>query len=244
MSSAPPAYNDAKVPQINLFPSLQGQRIVLCSGSPRRLRLLQQIGLSPEVIESQFAENLSKSDYEVTPWEYAIQTATEKILAVYRRISDDRKEPRLLIAADTIILAGHRILEKPKDPADHLTMLRALRKQPHKVLTAVAVLAPNDDMPVAPGYILKTHLEETTVTFDHEISDDILAAYVQTGEGKDKAGGYAIQGQGALLIKRIDGASDNVIGLPLNATYRLIQEVLNFDVYQLDGDEDEGKLDE
>lgn len=236
--SAPPAYHDAKIPYMSLFPSLAGQRIVLCSGSPRRRTLLQQIGIDPEIIVSDFPENLDKEDYSITPWEYASRTATEKILAVYRRISDDRVEPKLLISADTVVLAGHKILEKPRSPAEHLEMLKALRQEPHKVFTAVSVLMPDSEMPVAPGYVLKTHIEETTVHFDHEIGDDLLAAYVQTGEGSDKAGGYAIQGQAVTFVKKIVGSYENVVGLPLNATYRLIQEVLNFDIYSVE-EEDE-----
>lgn len=240
--SAPPAYHDAKIPYMSLFPALAGERIVLCSASPRRRTLLQQIGIDPEIIVSDFPENLDKADYSITPWEYASRTATEKILAVYRRISDDRHEPRLLIAADTVVLAGHTILEKPRNPAEHLEMLKALRKEPHKVFTAVSVLRPDEEMPVAPGYVLRTHIEETTVHFDHEISDDLLLAYVQTGEGSDKAGGYAIQGQAATFVKKIVGSYENVVGLPLNATYRLIQEVLNFDVYAVGEEEEEEEI--
>jgi septum formation protein len=116
-------------------------------------------------------------------------------------------------------------------------MLKRLRAEPeggHRAITAIAVLAPDDEMPVAPGYVLKTHLEETTVHFDSELSDDLLLSYVGCGEGLDKAGGYGIQGQGALLIKRIVGDYGAVVGLPLNATYRLIQKVLDYDIYAED----------
>lgn len=243
MSNAPPAYIDSSKPPLNLFPSLQNQRVVLCSSSPRRLQLLQQIGLEVEPITSNFPEDLEKSEFALAPWEYASRTATEKLLAVYKRLANEEREPRLLIAADTVILAGNRIVEKPLNPTDHLDMLKRLRQtSEHLVFTAVSVLAPDDEMLVAPGYIIKTHIEETCVTFDPEVSDDLLAAYVQSGEGSDKAGGYAIQGQGAVLVKQIKGSYDAVVGLPLNATYRLIQEVLNHDPYQLD-DDDKDQLD-
>ena len=237
MTSAPPAYGAKVSSYIDLFPSLRGQRILLCSSSPRRQTLLRQIGIEAEVVPSNFPETLSKTD--LTPWEYATKTATGKVLAVYRATADDENEPRLLIAADTVILAGHSIVEKPSGPSAQLDMLKLLRREPHKVFTAVVVLRPDDDMPVAPGYILRSHIEETTVEFDSTISDDLLAAYVQTGEGSDKAGGYAIQGQGALLVKKIDGSYDSVVGLPLNATYQLIQEVLNWDPYQPEEEEEE-----
>lgn len=245
MTTLPPAYSDStqQHPFINLFPTLQDQRVILCSGSPRRLSLLRQIGLNPEVILSKFAENLDKSTYSLTPWEYASHTAIEKLLAVYRDIcaveTSSIQEPKLLVAADTVILAGNKILEKPLNPDDHLTMLKLLRKTEHSVFTAVVVLAPDDEMLTAPGYIQKSHIEETKVTFDPALTDDELLAYVHTGEGSDKAGGYAIQGQGALLVKSIQGSWDNVVGLPLNATYRLIQEVLNHDPYALDEAEED-----
>ncbi|CCG84182.1 protein of unknown function [Taphrina deformans PYCC 5710] len=248
MSVAPPSYSDTPTTSptaAQLFPTLVGQRIILCSSSPRRLALLTQLGLPVEVIASGFEENLSKSDYDLTPWEYATATATEKILAVYRSVANDRHEPRLLLASDTIILCGHQILEKPTSPDAHLAMLKQLRGVPHKVFTAVAALAPNDEMPVAPGYVLRTHLAETTVTFDASLSDDVLVEYVKSGEGSDKAGGYAIQGQGAVLVDKIEGSYDAVVGLPLNATYKLIHEVLNYDIYAAqDGEEEEDEGDE
>ena len=225
---------------MNLFPTLKGQRTILCSTSPRRKALLQQIGIEAEIVGSNFAEDLNKDIFQKTPWEYATETAKEKVLAVYRRLAEERDEPRLLIAADTIILAGHTILEKPSGPGSQLDMLKLLRREPHQVFTAIAVLRPDDEMPVAPGYILRTHIEETTVEFDPATTDDMLAAYVQTGEGADKAGGYAIQGQGALLVKAIRGSYDAVVGLPLNATYRLIREVIEWDPYQpAEGEEEE-----
>lgn len=85
-------------------------------------------------------------------------------------------------------------MEKPNDPKHHLAMLKKLRnsKTPHKVFTAVSVIVPME-VPIHPGYVMKTHLEETQVKFDPSITDEFLEAYVRCGEGSDKAGGYAIQ---------------------------------------------------
>lgn len=215
-------------PFLALFPSLQGRRVILCSESPRRSALLSQIGVSHEVVVSGYPELLSG----LTPWEYVIQTATEKVLSVYRKVCDDENDAALLIAADTVIMCGSEILEKPKTHAKNLEMLKALRLAgEHKVLTAVAVLVPMEDMPVAPGYVVKTTLSESTVHFD-DVSDDLLASYVQTGEGLDKAGGYAIQGQAQVFISRIDGQYDGIVGLPLNAMYKCIKSALEWDVYE------------
>lgn len=109
-------------------------------------------------------------------------------------------------------------------------MLKVLRDQKiHKVYTAVAALAPREDAR-DPGYNLETSVEETKVFFAGEVSDDLIEAYVRTREGVDKAGGYGIQGMGSLLVDRIEGSWDNVVGLPLRATLALIEKaVLNQD---------------
>jgi len=95
----------------------------------------------------------------------------------------------------------------------------------HKVYTAVAVLAPLESAR-DPGYTVEQAVEETSVYFDPDITDDFILAYVKTREGADKAGGYGIQGMGALLVDRIEGTWDNVVGLPLRATLKLIESVL------------------
>lgn len=150
-------------------------------------------------------------------------------------------DPSLVIAADTVVvtLAG-KILEKPRSEADHIAMLTALRDQKvHRVFTAVAVLAPREDARY-PGYNAETCVEETKVIFDKDISDEFILAYVKTREGVDKAGGYGLQGMGALLIEKIDGSYDNVIGLPVRKTLGLVERcVLNQDGDELSGSDGE-----
>ena len=115
-------------------------------------------------------------------------------------------------------------------------MLKMLRDQKfHKVFTAVAVIAPREDAR-SPGYNVETAVEETKVVFDEEVGDDMIEAYVKTREGVDKAGGYGLQGLGSLLVERIEGASDNVVGLPLRATLRCIEGAV---LRQDDGSEGE-----
>lgn len=80
---------------------------------------------------------------------------------------------------------------------------------------------------VHPGYAQESHVEETLVEFDKMVTDDLLAAYVKTREGADKAGGYAIQGTGSILVQRIYGAFDNVVGLPLRGTLRVIEKAMS-----------------
>ena len=141
-----------------------------------------------------------------------------------------RGEPALVIAADTVVITSTgQVLEKPRSEADHLAMLTGLRDQGyHNVFTAVVVMAPLSSAR-DPGYALESTVEATTVRFGKDISDDMITAYVKTREGADKAGGYGIQGIGAILVDRIEGSYDNVVGLPLRATLQLIEKVLNHD---------------
>ena len=105
-------------------------------------------------------------------------------------------------------------------------MLRMLRDQKsHRVYTAVCVLAPREDAR-HPGYNIEATVEETKVVFAEEVSDEFIAAYVKTREGVDKAGGYGIQGMGSLLVERIEGSWDNVVGLPVRATLGLMERVV------------------
>lgn len=164
--------------------------------------------------------------------EYVLETAIQKALGVYKReINNQEKgEPALIIAADTIVVGSFgEILEKPRSEAQHIQMLKMLRDTgEHKVFTAVACMAPLESAK-DPGYALESHVEETTVLFDKTVSDELLLAYVKTREGADKAGGYGIQGTGSILVEKIDGTYDNVVGLPLRATLQLIEKVMEPD---------------
>jgi septum formation protein len=200
-----------------------GQREGLTPSEP-------QIGLSHlEIIPSTVPEAFPKS---LAPFEYVLQTATQKAMTVYKAEIDNasRGEPALVIAADTVVVTSTgQVLEKPRSEAEHIAMLTSLRDQVHhKVFTAVVAMAP---LPSArdPGYALESTVEETSVRFGSDISDDMINAYVKTREGVDKAGGYGIQGIGAILVERIEGSFENVVGLPLRATLKLIDKVLRHD---------------
>lgn len=184
-----------------------------------------------EIIPSLKPENLSKTG--LGPFEYVLATATQKCLDIYETALKNSiasiPEPALVISADTVVVSpSGLILEKPKSQADHLSMLKILRNQKvHKVYTAVVALAPREDARF-PGYNIETTVEETKVVFGDDVSDELIEAYVRTREGVDKAGGYGLQGLGSLLVERIEGQADNVIGLPLRATLACIEKaVLN-----------------
>lgn len=228
---------------------LRSRRVILASASPRRKQLLAQLGLTNiEIIPSNFAEDLAK---ESSPFDYVLSTANAKAMAVYKQEadSDEKAEPGLIIAADTIVVhANGDILEKPRSEVEHITMLQSLRDCGfHRVYTAVVMMAPLASAR-DPGYVLESATEETLVKFDSDITDELLMAYIRTREGADKAGGYGIQGTGAILVERIEGSFDNVVGLPLRTTLRLIEQVMekadDEDILEGEGDEFEKDADE
>ncbi len=140
-------------------------------------------------------------------------------------------DPELVIAADTVIVTrSGQILEKPRSAAAHVQMLRHLRDTTaHRVLTAVCVLSPRQDA-AHPGYSIAAHTEETKVVFAQQsggLTDGVIESYVRTREGADKAGGYALQGTGGLvLVDKIEGSVDNVIGLPVRRFLQLAEKVV------------------
>ncbi|KAG5927643.1 hypothetical protein E4U42_002010 [Claviceps africana] len=229
---------------------LNAKRVVLASASPRRKALLQQIGLNNlEVTPSTKPEDLDKAVYG--PYEYVAETSRRKCLDVYVNCLKTQlksiPDPDLVISADTIIVTrGGRILEKPRSEADHIRMLKHMRDtEMHRVLTAVTVLAPREDAR-HPGYCITTHTEETKVYFFSEsngLPDDVIEAYVKTREGVDKAGGYAIQGVGGMVLaEKIEGSVDNVVGLPVRRCLSMAEKVIfqqEADEFDAEGSEEE-----
>ncbi|KAJ5673487.1 dTTP/UTP pyrophosphatase [Penicillium longicatenatum] len=219
---------------------LRSKRVILASQSPRRRQIISFLGLpNIEILPSNAEEDLPKS---LGPVEYVLATATKKAQAVYTQEIDNevKGEPALIIAADTIVVdvTTESILEKPRSEAHHFSMLRALRDaRDHKVYTAIVAMAPLASAR-QPGYAMETVVEETNVRFDGDVTDDLIMAYVRTREGADKAGGYGLQGLGSILIEKIEGSYDNVIGLPLKATLKLIETVMQKadDEDRLEGD--------
>lgn len=193
-----------------------------------------KIGLKNlEIVPSTKPEDVDKATHG--PLAYVAATARQKCLDVYTTLVESSMEsipdPEIVIAADTVIVTRDgRILEKPRSEAEHIKMLKHMRDtRSHKVLTAVTVIAPREDAR-HPGYEINSHTEETKVYFweeDNGLPDDVIEAYVKTREGADKAGGYAIQGVGGmLLVERIEGSVDNVVGLPVRRTLSMAEKVI------------------
>lgn len=252
---APPAYEETQPQQRIPLPrppplslpflnDLRSKRVILASASPRRRQIMSLLGLpNIEIIPSTAPEDFPKT---LQPFEYVLATATKKAHTVYEQeieIEEEKGEPGLIIAADTIVVdtATGTILEKPHSEASHIAMLKALRNsRSHKVYTAIAVMAPLTSAR-QPGYAMETAIEETAVKFDGGVTDELILAYVKTREGADKAGGYGLQGLGSILVEGIEGSYDNVVGLPLKTTLGLMEKVLaKADDDERLGDDDEG----
>ncbi|GLA31995.1 hypothetical protein AnigIFM63326_010912 [Aspergillus niger] len=205
---------------------LRNKRFILASASPRRRQILSLLSLpNMEIIPSNTPEDLPKT---LPPFEYVLQTATLKAQAVYAQEIDSPKGDPFILAADTVIVdtSTGSILEKPRSEAHHIAMLKGLRDAgEHKVYTALVAMTPLASARM-PGYALESCLEETKVWFDQGVSDEVILAYVRTREGADKAGGYGIQGLGSILVDRIEGGFDNVVGLPLKKALWLMERVV------------------
>lgn len=179
--------------------------VVLASASPRRRELLSLIFARFRVIPSAFDESLVPA--ELAPPEHVLYSALMKARDVAASMPDS-----LVIGADTIVVIDEAILGKPSDTADAGRMLRKLSGRTHQVFTGVAVIR---------NGIERAEVECTEVTFT-DLSDELMARYIASGEPMDKAGAYAIQGKGAVLIRSMSGCYPNVVGLPLFTLSRIL----------------------
>ncbi len=178
--------------------------IVLASGSPRRKQLLEMLRIPFRVIAPDVDEHVLRGE---KPDAYVTRLSRAKAQAVLPRAPGE-----VILAADTTVVLGGRIFEKPTSPAHAVEMLEQLQGRTHEVLTAVAV---------AENGRLEQALDVSRVTFRPN-TRGVLEEYVATGEPLDKAGAYAIQGLGAPLIERVEGDFFGVMGLPLRLALDLL----------------------
>lgn len=181
-------------------------RLVLASASPRRLDLLRQIGLVPDAVEA--AELDETPQREETPRQLALRLAAAKAAHVAARTPS-----AFVLGADTVVAVGRRVLPKAVDAEEVRHCLALLSGRAHRVLTGVAVVAPD-------GRVV-SRLVESRVHFKR-LSEADLAAYLACGEGVGKAGGYAIQGRAGALVISLQGSYSGVVGLPLYETANLL----------------------
>jgi len=180
--------------------------LVLASASPRRLDLLRQIGLEPDRIDSPDIDEMSRPG-ELPP-AHAMRLAEEKARAVM-----PRHPGAYILAADTVVACGRRILPKPVDPETARSCLELLSGRRHRVHGGIAVAGPDER--------LALRRVDSQVAFKR-LSEAEIAAYLCCGEWCGKAGGYAIQGRAAALIRWVCGSYSNVVGLPLFETAQLL----------------------
>lgn len=185
--------------------------IYLASQSPRRRELLQQIGVRYEVINAEVTEVPRTQE---SPSDYVQRLAREKAEAGLASVNHRQLPARPVLGADTIVVIDNEILEKPRDAPHAAVMLRNLAGAGHQVMTAVA-MATEDQCVVK--------LSVTDVVF-RPLSEAEITAYWHTGEPCDKAGGYAIQGLGAVFVQQIRGSYTGVVGLPIEQTVALLDE--------------------
>ncbi len=182
--------------------------LILASRSPRRRKLLQQLGLDFEVHPSDLDE---KATNHRLPEQLVEQLALEKARRVATRFPE-----ALTLGADTIVVLEGEVLNKPADEAEARAMLRRLSGRTHTVYTGVALIHPGSQREIV-------DYEATRVTFA-PLSDAEIDAYVATGSPLDKAGAYGIQDDyGAVFIRRIEGDYYNVVGLPLHRLYCMLR---------------------
>ncbi|MBN2099914.1 MAG: septum formation inhibitor Maf [Dehalococcoidia bacterium] len=184
------------------------KKIVLASASPRRKELLEQVGLRFEVDPTDYDEGkISTSG----PHRMATHLSQGKARAAARK---HRKA--IIIAADTLVVLGGKVFGKPHTNAQARVMLRALNGRTHSVVTGFTILDTETGKVLSRSVETRVHMKRATLK---EID-----GYVRTKEPLDKAGGYAIQGRGAVLVERIEGDYSNVVGLPLGTLAESLKE--------------------
>ena len=182
-------------------------RLILASASPRRLDLLARIGVVPDAtIPADVDESVPKGEL---PRDHAIRLAREKALAVAAAHPKD-----FVLAADTVVAVGRRILPKVEDEATLRACMALLSGRRHCVLTGVAL--------AIPGGAVRERLVETMIAMKR-LSQEEIDFYAAHGEWRGKAGGYALQGYGEVYVRHIAGSYSNVVGLPLAETRVLLK---------------------
>jgi len=179
--------------------------LVLASASPRRVELLALVGITPDRIDPADIDETPLKDE--TPPRLAARLACGKA-----KVAAERSPDAVVLAADTVVAVGRRLVEKAADEAEAVRFLKLLSGRNHRVFTGVAVVANGK---------LTHRVVDTRVTFK-VLSDVEIAAYVASGEWKGKAGGYGIQGRAGAFVTRIVGSYPAIVGLPLHETVNLL----------------------
>lgn len=187
-------------------------KFILASASARRQELLKRIITDFDIIVSEFEEK--NVEFKGNVNRYVEEIALGKASAILNNISDDS----IVISADTVVSFDKNILGKPKDEEDAFKMLKMLSGNTHEVYSGVCVINNKTKDILCDSF-------KTEVTFS-EISDDRIKKYIQSGNPLDKAGSYGIQDEAGVFVESIKGDYYNVVGLPLNGTYKMIETII------------------
>jgi nucleoside triphosphate pyrophosphatase len=186
-------------------------RLILASASPRRSELLRAAGYTFDVVVADVDEAIRDGE---SPSLYVRRLAAEKSAAV-TALQHGAAADAIVLGADTTVVVDGEILAKPNDDAEVARMLRRLSGRRHDVLTGISLRRGAFEL----GRVVTTAVDFSPLT------DDDVAWYVASGEGRDKAGAYAIQGLASRFIPRIEGSYSNVVGLPVTAVRELLVEI-------------------
>jgi septum formation protein len=188
-------------------------KLVLASASPRRLALLEQVGITPDALRpATIDESVTKGE---VPRHIVKRLARAKAEAARKMVRAEKEYAKaFIIAADTVVAVGRRVLGKAELEHEAGDALRLLRGRAHRVHTAICVITPDDRV--------RERVVETRVRF-RNLSNEEIGAYLASGEWKGKAGGYAIQGIAGSFVVKLVGSYTNVVGLPLTELVSLLQ---------------------
>jgi septum formation protein len=192
-----------------ILPEAAQRDLVLASGSRRRIDILRGLEFEFEVVPA--ADGVEDGALTREPFERPVECARLKADDVAKRRSE-----ALCIGADTVVILDGVLLEKPSGDDEAYRFLRSLSGRSHTVVTALALRRLSDGLEL-------TGSEKTEVRF-RSLADDEIIRYVSSGEGRDKAGSYAVQGLGAALVQSIDGCFYNVVGLPVSLLFELLKK--------------------
>lgn len=187
--------------------------LILASQSPRRKKLLGQLGISFSIIPSDFDEN--SVSFSGNPAEHVKMLALMKAKNVCSKIDYEA----IVIGSDTIVVIDNLVLNKPADKEDAFRMLRLLSGRTHTVFTGITIINSKSSCQISEA-------KSTEVTF-RDLSDDEISAYIETGSPLDKAGSYGIQDDfGAVFVSNVNGCYYNIVGLPLEMLYSSLKKFL------------------
>lgn len=193
--------------------------IILASSSPRRIELMQNLGLRFEILPADIDE---VTEHAQVPAEMVVELAYLKAKRVQELVNEKRaklvKQPHVILAADTIVVLDGDVLGKPSDRADAISMLTRLSGNCHEVFTGVHVINCRPE-----GTVSYQDVGVSKVYF-RQLQKTEIEHYVDTKEPMDKAGAYALQGIGAFLVEKIEGCPTNIIGLPITRTVALLRK--------------------